>query len=193
MSDTDSPWILDVSAATFERDVLENSTRVPVVVDFWAPWCGPCRTLGPILERLVQERQGRVILARVNTEDQPDLASYFQISAIPAIKIFHQGQLIHEFEGLAPEQALRGLFDQLDPKGSQALTGAHDAEQKSPAQAEKQYRDLLTADPDNAEARVGLARVLLAQGKLDDVPDVLEPLGSGGETGAEADRIKAQL
>src|SRR6187397_2584701 len=112
---SDSAWIVDVTEENFEAAVLEPCQERPVVVDFWAPWCAPCRALGPILEKLTNERQGAITLAKVNTEDAPQLAEYFRIQSIPAIKIFAEGQLIHEFEGVAPEAALRQLFDQLAP------------------------------------------------------------------------------
>jgi putative thioredoxin len=193
MSDTASPWVVDVTEANFETDVLEASHQHPVLVDFWADWCGPCRTLGPILERLVNERGGRVTLAKVNTEEAPGLAQAFRISAIPAVKIIYQGQLVHEFEGLQPESALRELLDQIAPDADPALTQAQSEELSSPARAEKHYRDILAEQPDNDEARLGLARVLLAQERFDEVPAVLEPVSSSGPAGTEADRIKGHL
>src|SRR4051812_15979731 len=128
MSEPSSAWVIDVTEENFERDVLEASHERPIVVDFWAPWCGPCRTLGPILERLTREREGRVVLAKVNTEEAQQLAAAFRISAIPAVKIIHQGQLVHEFEGLQPEAALRELFDQLAAPADPAMTKAQATE-----------------------------------------------------------------
>jgi putative thioredoxin len=183
--------VLDVTEANFEQEVLEVSRERPVVVDFWAPWCKPCRILGPILERLVGEREGRVILAKVNTQESPDLARYFQVSAIPAVKVFYDGQIVHEFEGLRPEPELRELFDQMAPQADPALTQARAEEMAAPDRAEQHYRDILAAQPDNDEVRLGLARALLAQDKLDEVAGVLEPVGAGGDAGTEADRIKA--
>jgi putative thioredoxin len=195
MSQSASPWVRDVGEADFQQQVIDSSFERPVVVDFWAPWCGPCRALSPVLERLVAERQGRVLLAKVNTDEAPQLAAYFRISAIPAVKIIHQGQLVHEFEGVMPEASLRQLLDALAPGGApEAEAGRAEAlEAKRPAEAERAYRQKLKEDPDSPEARVGLARVLLAQGKTDEVEDLLAPVGSEGEVGAEAERLSAQL
>lgn len=187
-----SPWVKDVSEETFERDVLEASDATPVVVDFWSPGCQPCRVLGPLLERLVHEREGRVLLAKVNTDEAPRLAAYFAIAAIPAIKVIYQRQLVNEFEGLLPESALRQFLDEIAPVADPELQGARAAEGSAPAEAEALYRDLIGRDPDNLEARVGLARVLLGEGKLDEIAGLLEPVGSSGELGAEADRLLAQ-
>src|SRR6516164_449548 len=110
-----SPSVVDVTADNFQQQVVEESRRRPVVVDFWAEWCAPCRALGPLLEKLTNEKKGRVILAKINTEEAPQLAGYFRIRSIPAVKVFYQGQIVTEFEGLQPEEALRELFDQLAP------------------------------------------------------------------------------
>lgn len=193
MKPSTSPWVRDVSEATFEADVIQASEETPVVVDFWSPRCAPCRTLGPILEKLTSERQGKVLLARVNTDENPNLAGYFGIAAIPAVKIIWRRQLVHEFEGLQPEPILQQLFDQIAPAGDPELSRLHALEESAPARAEKQYREMIAADPDRLEARVGLARVLLRQGQLDEIPELLEPVGSSGELGAEAEGLLARV
>lgn len=189
---SDSAWIVDVTEENFEAAVLEVCDERPVIVDFWAAWCAPCRALGPILEKLTNEKKGRVVLAKVNTEDAPRLASYFRVSSIPAVKVFFQRQIVTEFTGVVPEESLRGLFDQLAPEEDPALRMAQATETASPAKAEQRYREMLDADPNKADARLGLARALLALGRLDEVEPILEPLESSGDVGAEADRIKSQ-
>jgi putative thioredoxin len=190
-----SPWVREVSEATFQADVLDASEAVPVVVDFWSPGCAPCRTLGPLLERLTHERQGQVLLAKVNTDHNPRLAEYFGITAIPAIKVIYRGQLVHEFEGLLPEPALRQFFDEIagpSGEGDPAVLKAQAAEEAAPARAEKLYREMIAREPDKQEARVGLARVLLRLGRLDEIAEVLEPVGTSGELGAEVESIQAR-
>ena len=188
-------WIRDVTEQNFDLDVVQESMERPVIVDFWAPWCAPCRALGPILEKLTTEKKGAVTLAKVNTEDAPQLAEYFQIQAIPAVKIFAEGQLIHEFQGVLPEASLRELFDQLAPspemrKEAEAALANATAD---PASAERHYRDLIAKDAEIAEPRLGLARVLFEQDRFDEIPEILEPVGSSGDNGAASDAILARI
>src|SRR5262249_18921869 len=110
-----SPWVKDVDEAEFEQEVIFASDVRPVIIDFWAEWCGPCKRLGPMLERLVHEREGRCLLAKVNTDENQNVARYFGISGIPAIKVIHNRRLVTEFEGLLPEPALRQFLDEIAP------------------------------------------------------------------------------
>jgi putative thioredoxin len=188
-----SPWIRDVTAASFQADVVEASKERPVVIDFWAPWCAPCRALAPLLEKLISEREGRILLAKVNTDEEEDLARYFNISALPSVKVISNGQLMNAFEGLVPEADIARFLDEIAPGSAPALMHAQEIEATAPEQAEERYRKLLVEQPANDEVRLGLARVLLVQGKADEVEEVLEPVSAQGEPGEEAERIKAKL
>src|SRR5262245_13148432 len=189
MAETEADWVFDATEADFQQSVLEQSHQRPVIVDFWAEWCHPCRMLGPVLERLVRERRGQVVLARVNVDQCQRLAGAFGIESIPAVKAIRDGRLILEFEGALPEAQLRAFLDQVVPsEDDKELNRAEAAEARDPSAAERSYRDLIAREPDNNAARVGLARVLLDQGKTDEVPDILSPIGSEGELGAEAAR-----
>jgi putative thioredoxin len=186
--------VVDVSEADFEREVIERSKSVPVVVDFWAPWCGPCRALGPVLERLVQERQGQVVLAKVNTDESQQLAAVFRIESIPAVKAFRDGQLVLEFEGLLPEPSLREFLDRVCPsEAERQAKQARELETTDPAEAEATYRRVLEGERPPDAARVGLARVLLARGQEAEAAELLRRLPPGGPEAPEVDRLSALL
>ncbi|HKB42191.1 MAG TPA: tetratricopeptide repeat protein [Gemmataceae bacterium] len=189
-----SNWVFDVDEQHFERLVLQRSYERPVVVDFWAEWCGPCRSLGPVLEKLVNERRGEVLLARVNVDQSQQLAAAFGIESIPAVKAIRDGQIILEFTGALPEPHLREFINRILPSEADRLVRqAFELEQKDPARAEALYRRALQQEDEHDGARVGLARVLLAQKKNDEVAALLEPVGSEGLLGEEAQRLKGLL
>jgi putative thioredoxin len=168
--------VIDVTEASFAADVLEQSKTLPVVVDFWAAWCGPCRSLGPLLERAAGRREGEVVLAKVDVDANPGLQAQFDVRGIPAVKAFRDGWVVSEFVGAQPSNVVERFFDALVPSQAERLVAQGD---------EESLRKALELDPGNAAARVGLARRLLARGRLDEALEMLRP--------AEHDRVAAAL
>jgi putative thioredoxin len=187
--------VKDVDEADFEQEVIFASDVRPVVIDFWAEWCGPCKRLGPMLERLVHEREGRCLLAKVNTDENQNLARYFGISGIPAIKVIHQRKLVTEFEGLLPEPALRQFLDEIAPMDvpPPSETKTVEAPPADPAEMEKRLRSRIEQEGDQSQARIALAQLLFDQNRLDEIATILEPVGSQGEPGEESDRLLAKV
>ena len=171
---TASPF--EVTDASFASAVLEESNTRPVVVDFWAPWCGPCRVLGPIIERVAAETGGEVLLAKLNTDENPVTATEFRIQGIPAVKAFRNGRMVSEFTGAVPEAQVRAFFAKLTPTPAERLShdGAAMAKRGDLAGAERAYREVLLTTPSNADAVVGLAAILIERGASDEAETLLE-------------------
>ena len=194
MSSSPSPWIREVTEADFQQEVIEKSHEKPVVVDFWAAWCGPCRQLAPLLERLIEERKGEVLLAKVDVEEHQNLAQQFRIESIPAVKAFRNGQLVLEFDGVLPEAHLRKFLDQVCPTEADRLADAGaKLEAHNSTEAEQQYRHALELDRNHEAAQVGLARVLIDQGQKSAAIEVLDRVIPHGALAVEVDRLRGLL
>ena len=171
-----SDFIVNVSEADFEYEVLAYSQQAPVVVDFWAEWCVPCRTLGPMLERLAQEGQGSFRLAKVNVDENQNLALRYGIHGIPAVKAFREGKMVAEFAGVQPEPRLREFLRALAPsKSDLALEKGNSLlAMRQPRQAETTFRAVIKEFPENTIAQIGLAKSLLLQGESQESYQILK-------------------
>jgi putative thioredoxin len=175
------PVVVEATDQNFLDTVIGESKRRPVVVDLWASWCGPCRTLGPILERVAGERGGAFLLAKLDVDANPYTAGQFGVQSIPTVVAFRDGQPIDGFVGAIPEPMVNEFVDRLMPTEAELEGHLDDAEQK--------YREALEVDPTNRDARVGLSRIYAETGREDQARETLAPVLPD----PEAERILAML
>ena len=163
-----SDFIVDVNEVDFEYEVIAYSQNNPVLVDFWAPWCQPCKILTPLLEGLAETMKGSFRLARVNVDQNPNLAMRYGVRSIPTVKAFHQGQVVGEFVGLQPEARIRDFVEKLLPPSQSALAmekGSSLLADQNWYAAEELYRELDKEESGRPVVQLGLVRAILAQGK----------------------------
>jgi putative thioredoxin len=175
--------VIDVTEDTFETEVLERSKATPVVVDFWAEWCGPCRQLTPVLEREAAKREGKVVLAKLDTDANPAISQAFGIQGIPAVKAFRDGRVVDEFVGAQPPPKVERFFDGLVPSEADALVQTGD---------EASLRRAVELEPRRADAAVPLARLLLGRGEVDEALELVEPIVGDFSADGLAARIRLQ-
>lgn len=182
--------IIDGTEATFAKDVIEASMQQPVIVDFWAEWCGPCKTLGPVIEKVVTAATGAVKLVKIDTESNQQLAMQMRIQSIPTVYAFYQGQPVDGFMGALPESQVQAFVDKLiaaaggaaGGDGASAEASAEDVLERADAalaagqneQARDLYRAVLEQDQTNVKAYTGFARAMLAEGRLAEVQSLME-------------------
>jgi putative thioredoxin len=175
--------VIDVNEQDFEREVIERSRTTPVVVDFWAEWCGPCRALSPILEKEANAREGQVVLAKIDTDANPSISRAFGIQGIPAVKAFKDGRMVDEFVGLQPPANVARFFDGLVPSEADALVGEGD---------EDSLRRALELEPGRADAAVPLAGLLHRRGDSEAALAVLGNVAGSFAADGLASRIRLE-
>jgi putative thioredoxin len=179
---------VDVTDATFEDEVIERSFQVPVVVDLWAEWCGPCRTLGPIIERVVDGTDGKVVLVKVDTDKNPAISQAFQVQSIPAVFALKDGQVVDGFVGAYPEHVVEQFVESLLPSEGEEVLAALIAEG-----TEGSFRKALELDRGNEDAIVGLAELLIARGENDQALEFLARIPESDRTRVVAAKARVQL
>jgi putative thioredoxin len=190
-----SQFAFDVDASNFQQIVLDGSMKVPVVVDFWAPWCGPCKSLKPILEKLAEEFQGKFILAKINADDNQELAAQFGVRGIPDVKAVYQGKIVDQFSGALPESAVREFLARLIPSPADELR-AKAADQRAGGDLAGALQTLGEAsrlDAQNEDVRIDAADILLDLEETDEAKRLLDSLSPVKQMDDRVQRLRAKL
>lgn len=192
---TSSEYIYPVEEENFHRLVVEKSYQVPVLVDFWADWCAPCHMLMPILSKLAEEYGGQFLLAKVNTDEQRQLAMEHGIRSLPTVRLFRHGAVVEEFFGVQPEEAIRALLDaHVERESDQVRVQAMEAQARgNTAEAVAMLRQALDSDPGNERINLDLASLLIEQGQFDEAERVLKSLPSNRQLDPDVSRLFATM
>jgi putative thioredoxin len=187
--------VYDVTESEFQQNVIEASHQRAVVVDFWSPMCGPCRVLGPILERIVENAGGKLALAKIKVDENPGLAMSFGVQGVPAVKVFRNGKVVTEFVGALPESDVQRILDAVVPSEADELVEKASAHAKAgqAQEAEALYRQALAKKPDHRPATLGLAYLAVERGGLDEARRLAESIDPGTPEKELADALVAQL
>jgi putative thioredoxin len=169
--------MVDVTDATFQHEVLDRSMTTPVVVDLWAPWCGPCKTLGPMIERVVDETGGAVVLAKINVDENPQASAAFRVQSIPAVYALRDGQVVDGFVGAQPESVIREFVARLAP----AAAPPSETDQLVARGDEASLRRALELEADHEGAVTALAALLIDDGRTDEALTLLERIPGSAE------------
>lgn len=180
--------VIDVTDATFQREVLERSKSTPVVVDLWATWCGPCKTLGPILEKVIGATAGKVVLAKVDVDKNPAIAQAFQVQSIPAVFALHEGKVVDAFQGALPEHEVRAFVGKLMPEGEVV-----DVATLLARGDEASLREALKMEPANEQVVLALATVLLSREAVTDALEILQRVPQTPKVASLVERAKAMF